>query len=315
MKDQAKCTVFLKKALLLAGVYNIVFGVVILLFPNAFFNLLGIPVPTYPQIWQCLGMVIGVYGLGYMIASTNPFQHWVIVLVGLLGKVFGPIGFLWFYLRGELPLGMAWMILFNDLIWWYPFGMILYRLYERPHLFDQTLTGMFSRDESITLDLFNTSEGITLQNMSERSPTMMVFLRHFGCTFCREAIDDLADQRDQIEVLGARIVLVHMEEEGRAQELLNKMGLSDIPHISDPENILYKKFQLRRGGMFQIFGPKVWWRGILAGVVKGYGVGRESGDLFQMPGVFLLSKGRVIRQYIHKSAADRPDYGQLVTGL
>lgn len=306
---------FLRKMLSLAGVYNLLFGLIVLLFPNVFFQLLGIPAPLYPQIWQCLGMVIGVYGVGYLIAATNPFQHWVIVLVGLLGKVFGPIGFVWFYLKGDLPLSMAWLILFNDVIWWYPFGMILYRLYERPFLFDQTLTGLFSKDESLTLDVFDTSEGITLQEMSERTPTMMVFLRHFGCTFCREALDDLADQRDQIELLGARIVLVHMEEQEKAQCLLNKMGLSDVPHISDPENILYKKFQLRRGGLNQIFGPKVWWRGLLAGFFKGHGVGKESGDIFQMPGVFLLSKGRVIRKYIHKSAADRPDYGQLVNGI
>ncbi len=315
MKDQAKCKNSWKKMLFLAGVYNIVFGLVVLFFPNLLFNLLGIQPPLYPQIWQCLGMVIGVYGVGYILASRNPFQHWVIVLVGLLGKVFGPIGFVWFALQGQLPWAMGALIIFNDLIWWYPFSMILYKLYKRPHLFDATLTGMFSQDESITLEMFDTSEGMTLQSMSEKWPTMMVFLRHFGCTFCREALDDLADQRDQIELRGARIVLVHMEEEERAQELLNKMGLGDVPHISDPESILYKKFQLRRGGMTQLFGPKVWWRGLIAGFVKGHGVGRESGDVFQMPGVFLLSKGRVIRKYIHKSAADRPDYGQLVKGI
>jgi hypothetical protein len=37
-------------------------------------------------------------------------------------------------------------------------------------------------------------------------------------------------------------------------------------------------------------------------------VGRLAGDGFQMPGVFLIFKGEVIRSYRHHTAADRPDY-------
>ena len=40
-----------------------------------------------------MGMIVGVYGIGYLIAARDPRTHWPIVLVGLLGKVFGPIGF------------------------------------------------------------------------------------------------------------------------------------------------------------------------------------------------------------------------------
>ena len=47
------------------------------------------------------------------------------MLVGLLGKVFGPIGFLDAALRGELPWRAGWLIITNDLIWWAPFGLIL----------------------------------------------------------------------------------------------------------------------------------------------------------------------------------------------
>ena len=49
--------------------------------------------PVYPMIWQGMGMVIGVYGLGYWWAAQILVIHWPIVAVGLLGKIFGPIGF------------------------------------------------------------------------------------------------------------------------------------------------------------------------------------------------------------------------------
>ena len=85
-----------------------------------------IDLPRYPQIWQCVGMIVGVYGVGYWIAARSPYHHWPIVLVGLLGKFLGPLGFLSAAMRHELPWSWSIMILLNDVIWWIPFGAILY---------------------------------------------------------------------------------------------------------------------------------------------------------------------------------------------
>ncbi|MGP1310160.1 MAG: hypothetical protein ACTS27_08185, partial [Phycisphaerales bacterium] len=38
---------------------------------------------------------------------------------------------------------------------------------------------------------------------------LLVFLRHAGCTFCREALADVAKRRRRIENAKVRIVLVH----------------------------------------------------------------------------------------------------------
>lgn len=108
-----------------AAAYNLVWGAVIVLFPGLPFDLLELPQPLYPSIWQCVGMIVGVYGIGYAAAAGDPIRHWPIVLVGLLGKVFGPIGFLQTALAGDLPWSFGWTIITNDLIWWLPFGAIL----------------------------------------------------------------------------------------------------------------------------------------------------------------------------------------------
>jgi hypothetical protein len=63
---------------------------------------------NYPEIWHCVGMIVGVYGIGYLIAASDSRTHWQIVLVGLLGKVFGPIGFLVALLRGTFPPSSDW---------------------------------------------------------------------------------------------------------------------------------------------------------------------------------------------------------------
>jgi hypothetical protein len=114
-----------KVTLAVAAVYNILFGAWVVLFPASAFELAGLDQPNYPELWQCIGMIVGVYGIGYAIAARDPIRHWPIVLVGLLGKVFGPIGFLDAALRGEMPWRCGWLIVTNDLIWWLPFTALL----------------------------------------------------------------------------------------------------------------------------------------------------------------------------------------------
>ncbi|MED6306587.1 MAG: alkyl hydroperoxide reductase, partial [Planctomycetota bacterium] len=81
--------------------------------------------PSYPFLWQCVGMIVGVYGIGYLAASRDPIRHWPIVLVGMLGKILGPIGFIQTALAGDIAWSFGIMIIFNDLVWWIPFGGIL----------------------------------------------------------------------------------------------------------------------------------------------------------------------------------------------
>ncbi|MDC0255638.1 hypothetical protein OAK75_12125 [Bacteriovoracales bacterium] len=110
----------------LAALYNILWGAWIVLFPLHIFNLTGMTPPLYPEIWQCVGMIVGVYGVGYYFASKAPTLHWPITLVGLLGKIFGPIGFLHALLMERFSPLFGLVILTNDLVWWIPFGHILW---------------------------------------------------------------------------------------------------------------------------------------------------------------------------------------------
>jgi small multidrug resistance pump len=115
----------MRVTLRLAAIYNLLWGMVAVFFPFQSFEVFGMQPPLYPQLWQCIGMIVGVYGVGYWLAANNPMVHWPIVLVGFLGKVFGPIGFAKELINGELPLEFGLNIIFNDVIWLIPFLMIL----------------------------------------------------------------------------------------------------------------------------------------------------------------------------------------------
>ena len=123
--DDRQDPMWMKAVLWAAAIYNVAFAVWAVVWPNAWFDLSSMPRPTYPQIWQCVGMIVGVYGVGYGIAALSPTRWWPIVLVGLLGKVLGPIGFAMAILQDQFPLSMAWIIVCNDLIRWVPFVVIL----------------------------------------------------------------------------------------------------------------------------------------------------------------------------------------------
>jgi len=169
-------------------------------------------------------------------------------------------------------------------------------------------------DVRTQLDQFRTDGGDTLLDLSNQGPVLLVFLRHFGCTFCREAMADLARDRDRLKAAGVLPVLVHMATTAIGAEHLARYQLAGAAHVSDPQQALYKAFGLQRGTLGQLFGWKSFTRGFKAGILDGHLVGGMVGDGFQMPGVFLLRDGRVEAGFVHESAADRPDYCALAGG-
>lgn len=157
-----------------------------------------------------------------------------------------------------------------------------------------------------------TNTGENLLDLSKDQLTLLVFLRHFGCTFCREALADLSENRLRIEALGAKIVFVHMSDNETADRYFERYQLSGAVHISDPDCTYYSAFGLTKGNFNQLFGLQTWVRGFQAGLVEGHGIGKQLGDGFQMPGIFVIQDGEIRQRFIHKLASERPDYLELV---
>jgi hypothetical protein len=61
-------------------------------------------------------MMVACYAPGYWLAARRPLPE--IVAIGLLGKILGPIGFVWAAATGRLPLQFGFVILANDVVWW-----------------------------------------------------------------------------------------------------------------------------------------------------------------------------------------------------
>lgn len=155
---------------------------------------------------------------------------------------------------------------------------------------------------------YRLSSGESLLEASHRQPLLLVFLRHFGCTFTRQILRGLEDLEREAVARGARIVIVHLSAESSGNRHLS--GHREIARIADPDRALYRAFGLGRGGFLELFGPRVVWFGLLA-LLKGCGVGHLAGDGRQMPGAFLFQNGRIVAAQRARTAADMPEIPRL----
>ena len=109
----------------IAGAYNLAWGAYSAIDPQWLFRFAGMPLSNYPEIFACLGMVVGIYGFLYWEVARVPERGFLIAAIGLLGKVLGPIGLVQLIASGAWPLKSAVLCLTNDFIWWVPFAIYL----------------------------------------------------------------------------------------------------------------------------------------------------------------------------------------------
>ena len=105
--------------------------------------------------------------------------------------------------------------------------------------------------------------------------------------------------------LGAQVVLVGL---GTPEETaaFKKQYKIPFPMIADPDKALFKAFHLKQASATAFLSPVMAVKGISA-LLRGYGIGLPSGDVRQLPGVFIIDTHGVIRyRYYAESPADHP---------
>lgn len=165
------------------------------------------------------------------------------------------------------------------------------------------------------LSVMTTQNSASVLDITNQQPTLLIFLRHFGCQFCREAMDDLSKLRPRLNALNTELVLVHMAEIAIAETYFTKFNLLGVSHVSDPNSRFYAAFGLVKGDFTQIFGIQSWIRGFSVQAKYGAEVNKHLGDNFQMPGAFMIHQGKILDSYIHKNTSDRPDYKGLLDAI
>ncbi len=159
---------------------------------------------------------------------------------------------------------------------------------------------------------FRSANDQRILELSAHKKVVLIFLRHFGCSFCREAMNDIYKFDQKLNKKYYEIIPVHMAAPDVAREYFKKYKIAHLDHISDTECRLYAAFHLSKANFNQLFGFRSWVRGIETGLIKGHGWGMQLGDGFQMPGIFVIHKEKIISEFRHKFPSDKPDYEKLI---
>ena len=110
-----------------AGVYNIIAGLSMMIFYHEGFKSLGLPKPEFNMPIQLVGVLVAIFGIGYLLVDRNPKENRNVLLIGLLSKIFGPLLAFCYVANGTLPLAMLVVLFFADIVYWVPFWLIYQR--------------------------------------------------------------------------------------------------------------------------------------------------------------------------------------------
>ncbi len=250
-----------------------------------------------------LRAALGGLGLGLLAAHRQPVRHWPLILQALAAGLALTGVALWpglapadRLLPGLLGLHLA-----------APAAAILRQAWRAR----KEAAEAACRPLQEVMSEARTQDGTSLLERSLEAPQLVVFLRHFGCMFCREALARLSRDRAWIEASGTRLVLVHMASDEEARDFFAGYGLADVGRISDPRKWLYLQLGLGQASLWHALDVRLWWRSFAAAVLNRHGIGRLAGDALQMPGVFVVHQGTLVSAFVHRTPADRPDYRQL----
>lgn len=160
-------------------------------------------------------------------------------------------------------------------------------------------------------------EPVRLSSLWKERPLLLAFTRHFGCTQCKEMLDELVAGRERIEQAGLNIAVV-MQATPEATAAFAERYAPGLLCLADPQRAAYEAYGLERGNLFQTFlNPKVW-SAVARARQKGYQVEPPppGQDAMQMSGTFIIgTDGRIALPYYYDHIADHPPLDLLLSGV
>lgn len=171
------------------------------------------------------------------------------------------------------------------------------------------------RDDTVIADILALSrcsvqdeagQPFPLYDLWKNQTAILVFLRHFGCIFCRAHAKDVWNRRNDFEKNGAKIAFIGNGSPHMIAQFKIELGISEAPIYTDPTLAAFKAVGFKRGFLAAV-NPRAIFNLSKAknlGVQQGT-YSKEQGDLWQLGGLIVIKPdGKVPYLYISQVAGD-----------
>lgn len=108
--------------------YNVLAGVGMFCFYHEGFKMLGVAKPTLNLPIQLVGILVGLFGVGYWMVANAPVENRNILLLGFWSKALGSLLGAYYVFAGKLPPAFFAILVVSDIGYLPPFFLILRRL-------------------------------------------------------------------------------------------------------------------------------------------------------------------------------------------
>jgi peroxiredoxin len=154
---------------------------------------------------------------------------------------------------------------------------------------------------------------VRLGDIWQDRPVVVVWLRHFGCLFCKEQTAEFRSRSSELERHGAAVVFVGNGSTRHAGSFRDEF-CPECTVLTDPGLTSYRLIDAR-GGLVNTIGPQAWRAGIRA-FRRGARQQTTQGHPFQQGGVVVIGPGDTVAySYISKAAGDHPRVDDVLAAI
>ncbi len=145
--------------------------------------------------------------------------------------------------------------------------------------------------------------------------TLLSFYRYASCPFCNLRIYELHLKHEEFKKAGLKLAAIFQSPKEKIQNHAGNKKLG-YPLIFDPEQKLYRLFQLETSWSGFLGGMLIKMPRMLSAMQKGYLPGSIEGKINQMPADFLIDPEGVIQiAYYGSDLADHLPLRQITEAL
>jgi peroxiredoxin len=138
-------------------------------------------------------------------------------------------------------------------------------------------------------------------------PAAVVWLRHFGCTFCRQHALQLQRDLDEFDEAGVNLVVIGHGTPEQAGDFRRKQKVEGLRLLVDPERETYELAGAKRASVGELLGPRVMARGLRNSLKHRVHQGKVVGHPAQLGGVLIVTPGNTVAwDHLSADASDVP---------